>query len=191
MSSHYRQIKGIRYSAALINAAEEMVAGQGDGRISKDDAEKLVVMVGKDGKYSALEKRSLAYVQENFAFTDAGVAFLESKMSAWSDKKEAAVKKTEKTETVTLDNDNLRSSGRSMTGKVVSNKPVGGKTITVEVERRVLHPKYKKIVRKRSKYRAHDESNICQINDEVVIQECRPMSKTKRWKVIEHTSAKH
>ena len=187
MSSHYRQIKGIRYSAALINAAEEMVAGQGDGRISLDDAKKLVAMVGKDGKYSALEKRSLAYVQDNFAFTDAGVAFLESNMSAWTDKQPA----TKKTETVTADGDDLRSSGRSMTGKVVSNKPAGGKTITVEVERRVVHPKYKKIVRKRSKYRAHDENNICQINDEVVIQECRPISKTKRWKVVEHTSAKH
>jgi small subunit ribosomal protein S17 len=81
--------------------------------------------------------------------------------------------------------------GRSMTGKVISNKPVGGKTITVEVERRVVHAKYKKIIRRRSKYRAHDENNICQINDEVVIQECRPLSKTKRWTVIGHTSAKH
>jgi small subunit ribosomal protein S17 len=93
-------------------------------------------------------------------------------------------------QSVNVDSDETLN-GRSMTGKVISNKPVGGKTITVEVERRVMHAKYKKIVRRRSKYRAHDENNICQINDEVVIQECRPLSKTKRWKVIEHTSAKH
>ena len=56
---------------------------------------------------------------------------------------------------------------RVLQGKVVSNKPAGGKTVVVEVERRVLHPKYKKFVRSRAKYHAHDENNECNMNDEV------------------------
>jgi small subunit ribosomal protein S17 len=85
----------------------------------------------------------------------------------------------------------VKSNRRTLTGKVVSNKPAGGKTVVVEVERRVLHAKYKKFVKTTSKYHSHDEVNKCQINDQVVIQESRPLSKTKRWIVIEHTSAKH
>jgi small subunit ribosomal protein S17 len=72
---------------------------------------------------------------------------------------------------------------RELTGKVVSNKMT--KTVVVEVERKVLHPKYKKYVRQSNKYHAHDETNECQINDEVVIREARPMSKLKRWTVVE------
>ena len=84
-----------------------------------------------------------------------------------------------------MSSENSKSGKRQLQGKVVSNKPAKGKTIVVEVERRVLHPKYKKFVRSRSKYHAHDADNTCNINDVVVIQECRPMSKTKRWTVIE------
>ena len=74
---------------------------------------------------------------------------------------------------------------RVLQGKVVSNKPVGGKTVVVEVERRVLHPKYKKFVRSRAKYHAHDENNECSIGDMVAIRECRPISKTKSWTLVE------
>jgi len=83
---------------------------------------------------------------------------------------------------------NEQSTGRKrvLQGKIVSNKPAGGKTVVVEVERRVLHPKYKKFVRSRAKYHAHDENNECNVNDEVLIQESRPLSKTKRWIVIEN-----
>jgi small subunit ribosomal protein S17 len=61
----------------------------------------------------------------------------------------------------------------------------------VEVERRVLHPKYKKFVRRKARYHAHDEANACQINDEVIIQESRPLSKTKRWVVIENRGSQY
>ena len=186
MSSHYRQINKVKYSAALLDAADEMVAGQGDGRISLEDAEKLFEMLGNDGKYSDLEKRTLAYIRDNYKFTETGDTFLRTQIRSW-----AAVRGHKKAAAGKEGAEETRSAGRSLTGKIVSNKPIGGKTVTVEVERRVLHPKYKKIVKRRAKYRAHDENNICQINDEVVIQECRPMSKTKRWIVVEHTSAQH
>jgi small subunit ribosomal protein S17 len=57
------------------------------------------------------------------------------------------------------------------------------KTVVVQVDRLVKHPTYKKYVRRRSKYTAHDESNACQMGDRVLIRETRPLSKTKRWQV--------
>ena len=75
-----------------------------------------------------------------------------------------------------------KSKRRLLQGKVVSTKM--SKTIVVEVERRVLHPKYKKFVRKAAKYHAHDEEETYQMNDIVVIQESRPLSKKKRWVVV-------
>ena len=82
-----------------------------------------------------------------------------------------------------MDTQETKAIRRELTGKVVSNKMTN--TVVVEVERKVLHPKYKKYVRKSNKYHAHDESNECQINDEVVIRESRPLSKLKRWTVVE------
>ena len=70
---------------------------------------------------------------------------------------------------------------RVMQGTVVSDKM--DKTVIVEVERRVTHPLYKKIVRRSKKYVAHDESNALKIGDLVRIQECRPLSKRKCWEV--------
>ena len=75
---------------------------------------------------------------------------------------------------------------RILRGKVVSNKM--DKTVVVEVERRVLHPKYKKFMKKNARYHAHDEANDCQLNDLVQIQESRPLSKLKRWNVINRLS---
>ncbi|MFN3927078.1 MAG: 30S ribosomal protein S17 [Pseudanabaenaceae cyanobacterium] len=72
-------------------------------------------------------------------------------------------------------------------GIVVSNKMQ--KTVVVAVENRSAHPKYGKIVVKTKKYKAHDEENKCQEGDRVRIQETRPLSKTKRWQVIEIYSA--
>lgn len=69
------------------------------------------------------------------------------------------------------------------TGVVVSNK--ADKTITVNVQRQVGHPKYGKIVRYNKKYHAHDEKNECTIGDTVKIMETRPLSKTKRWRLAE------
>ena len=72
---------------------------------------------------------------------------------------------------------------RSLTGLVTSDKM--DKTITVEVERRVKHPLYKKYVRRRTKLHAHDEENTCNIGDTVSIEQCRPLSKSKSWRLRE------
>lgn len=71
---------------------------------------------------------------------------------------------------------------RVMQGVVVSDKQ--DKTVTVLVERRVMHPLYKKYVKKSKKYAAHDEGNTVKAGDTVMIRECRPLSKNKRWEVV-------
>jgi small subunit ribosomal protein S17 len=71
---------------------------------------------------------------------------------------------------------------RVLTGVVVSDK--GDKTVVVRVERRVMHPVYKKFIVRSKKYHAHDETNACKSGDTVRIEECRPISKTKRWIVM-------
>jgi len=75
---------------------------------------------------------------------------------------------------------NLR---KTKIGVVTSNKMK--KTITVSVERRVKHPIYGKFVKKTTKFHAHDEKNECSIGDIVKIMETRPLSKTKRWRMVE------
>ncbi|SEA05812.1 SSU ribosomal protein S17P [Arachidicoccus rhizosphaerae] len=75
---------------------------------------------------------------------------------------------------------NLR---KSRVGVVSSNKMT--KTITVAVERKVKHPMYGKFVKKTTKFHAHDEKNEAQIGDVVKIMETRPLSKTKRWRLVE------
>ncbi|HMW53037.1 MAG TPA: 30S ribosomal protein S17 [Thiobacillaceae bacterium] len=70
---------------------------------------------------------------------------------------------------------------RALTGTVVSDKM--NKTVTVLVERKVKHPLYGKIIRLSKKYHAHDENNEFHPGDVVVIEECRPLSRTKAWKV--------
>jgi small subunit ribosomal protein S17 len=75
---------------------------------------------------------------------------------------------------------NLR---KTRIGIVSSNKME--KTITVAVERKVKHPIYGKFVKKTTKFHAHDEKNECSIGDTVKIMETRPMSKTKRWRLVE------
>ncbi|MBT4041715.1 MAG: 30S ribosomal protein S17 [Rhodospirillales bacterium] len=73
-------------------------------------------------------------------------------------------------------------SRRVMQGVVVSDKME--KTIVVKVERKVMHPIYKKFIRRSKKYSAHDEENVCKIGDNVKIRECKPISKNKCWEVI-------
>ncbi|MBP6432349.1 MAG: 30S ribosomal protein S17 [Ferruginibacter sp.] len=75
---------------------------------------------------------------------------------------------------------NLR---KTKLGIVSSNKM--DKTITVNVERKVKHPLYGKFVKKTTKFHAHDEKNECSIGDTVKIMETRPLSKTKRWRLVE------
>ncbi|PCJ26944.1 MAG: 30S ribosomal protein S17 [Rickettsiales bacterium] len=72
---------------------------------------------------------------------------------------------------------------RILQGTVVSAK--SEKTVSVEVERRFRHPLYKKTVRKSTKYAVHDENSRCSEGDKVKIQECRPLSKTKSWVIVE------
>ena len=72
---------------------------------------------------------------------------------------------------------------RQVRGRVTSNKM--DKTVVVEVERTVKHPRYHKYIKQVRSFKAHDEDNACQLNDMVIIEESRPLSRTKRWKVIE------
>ncbi len=74
---------------------------------------------------------------------------------------------------------------RTLQGKVISDKM--NKTITVLLERQVKHPLYKKYIRRSTKLHVHDENNECAIGDVVAIRECRPMSKTKSWTLVEIT----
>ena len=72
---------------------------------------------------------------------------------------------------------------RQLAGRVVSDKMQ--KTVTVLVERRVKHPLYGKFMTRSSKYHAHDEARECKEGDLVLIEECRPIAKTKSWRVIQ------
>lgn len=72
---------------------------------------------------------------------------------------------------------------RTLVGKVVSDKM--DKSIVVLVERKIKHPKYGKILTRSSKMHAHDETNQCKTGDTVKIEECRPLSKTKSWQLLE------
>jgi small subunit ribosomal protein S17 len=82
-------------------------------------------------------------------------------------------------EAVTIPQTGIR---RRLTGRVVSDKM--DKTVTVLVERRVPHPLYNKFVGRSKKYHAHDEKNEYHTGDLVVIEECRPVAKTKAWRVV-------
>jgi small subunit ribosomal protein S17 len=84
------------------------------------------------------------------------------------------------TETTTSVVRNLR---KTRVGIVSSNKM--DKTITVKVERKIKHPLYGKFLKKTTSFHAHDENNECSIGDTVKIMESRPMSKTKRWRLVE------
>ena len=68
-------------------------------------------------------------------------------------------------------------------GKVVSNKME--KTVVVSVESRVKHPLYQRIIRRTKKFKAHDAENSCRVGDKVKLMETRPLSKEKRWRVVE------
>ncbi len=70
----------------------------------------------------------------------------------------------------------------TLQGRVVSDKMDKG--ITVMVERRVKHPLYGKFIRRSTKVHAHDENNECQVGDVVIVEQCRPISKTKNWRFI-------
>ncbi len=71
---------------------------------------------------------------------------------------------------------------RTVTGRVISDKM--DKSVTVLVERKVSHPIYGKYVKRSTKLHAHDENNECKMGDTVSIEECRPLSKTKSWRLV-------
>ncbi|MHA1600465.1 MAG: 30S ribosomal protein S17 [Alphaproteobacteria bacterium] len=71
---------------------------------------------------------------------------------------------------------------RVLQGVVVGDK--ANQTITVLVERRIMHPLYKKLIKRTKKYHVHDQENRCKVGDKVRIEECRPISKTKSWRII-------
>ena len=84
---------------------------------------------------------------------------------------------TETTETT------ARNRRKTRVGKVVSDRM--DKTVVVSIERLVKHPTYGRYVRRRTKFKVHDEKNECQVGDLVRIRETRPLSKTKRWRLVE------
>lgn len=79
-----------------------------------------------------------------------------------------------------------RRSRKTLEGVVISNRME--KSVVVRVQRQVRHPLYGKIIRKSSKFMAHDEENKCRVGDRVVIAETRPLSKRKNWRVVSITS---
>ena len=85
----------------------------------------------------------------------------------------------EKVEQVAVD----RNDRKTKQGYVVSDKM--DKTVVVEVEDRVKHPRYSKVMRRSSKVKAHDEANSAGVGDRVLIMETRPLSATKRWRIVE------
>ena len=80
-----------------------------------------------------------------------------------------------------------RNRRRQLVGRVVSDKM--DKTAVVLVTRRFMHPVYKKYITRSKKYYAHDEGNVCQIGDDVIIEASRPISRLKRWRVREVTKS--
>ncbi len=77
-------------------------------------------------------------------------------------------------------------STRTQTGRVISSKM--DKSVTVMIERKVRHPVYGKYVKRSTKLHVHDEQNVCNDGDTVTISECRPLSKTKSWALVEVVS---
>ena len=86
-------------------------------------------------------------------------------------------------ENIGIDASAQRKLRKTRAGKVISDKM--DKTIVVAVEDKVKHPKYGKVIKHTVKLHAHDENNECGIGDSVVIMETRPLSKTKRWRLVE------
>ena len=80
----------------------------------------------------------------------------------------------------------MNTNPRQLTGVVISDK--ADKTITVKVERKVKHPTYSKIMKRSTKVHAHDEANLARIGDVVTVQECKPYSKSKTWKLLSDNS---
>lgn len=77
----------------------------------------------------------------------------------------------------------IRNDRKVRVGVVVSDKM--DKTIVLEVERKTQHPQYKRVIKRTTRFKAHDENNECRVGDKVKVMETRPLSKDKRWRVVE------
>ena len=86
-----------------------------------------------------------------------------------------------------MSDENSTGRRRQVRGKVVSNKM--DKTIVVAVERTVKHKKYRKYITRMRTFQAHDEQDSCNVDDVVIIEECRPLSRHKRWTLVERIPA--
>mgnify|MGYP003329679548 FL=1 len=80
MSNYYKVIDGLEYDFALLEEAENCVKGQGDGRISKNDADKLILKIIDRSKITEIEYRTIFYILEKFKFTDEGLKYFASKL---------------------------------------------------------------------------------------------------------------
>ena len=82
--SYYRQIDGVKYDDELLKSAEEAVAGRGDGRISLDDAKKLLDEVKDGNSYTDIEKKTVAYIRDNFKWTDEADNWFRTEIRKWA-----------------------------------------------------------------------------------------------------------
>jgi hypothetical protein len=82
--SYYKEIDGKKYDGALIELAEKLVSGQGDGRISLDDAEKLMELVKDAGTYTDIEKETMSFIRENFRWTEEADAWFRTEIRKWA-----------------------------------------------------------------------------------------------------------
>lgn len=82
--SYYKEINGKKYDREMLEIAERATAGKGDGRISIDDAKKLIEAVKDGGKYTDVEKDTMAYIRDNFRFTDEADAWFRTEIRRWA-----------------------------------------------------------------------------------------------------------
>ena len=84
MASYYKTIDGVDYDREILETAETAVAGQGDGRISLNDAEKLLAAVKDGNEYTDIEQRSMKYVRDNYKFTDEADTWFRNEINKWN-----------------------------------------------------------------------------------------------------------
>lgn len=82
--SYYKTINGKKYDKCMLDLADEAVKGKGDGRISTEDAKKLIVSVTDGNRYTDIEKSTMAYIRENYKFTDEADTWLRTELRKWA-----------------------------------------------------------------------------------------------------------
>ena len=84
MGSYYKEIDGKKYDRELLELADELTQGQGDGRLSKDDAAQLLEKVKDGGSYTDVEKDTMAYIRDTYKWTDAGDEWFRTEIRSWA-----------------------------------------------------------------------------------------------------------